>query len=195
MKPAWPPFSRTRLEHVVLGHRIDAQYAFFDRLAFDDKETFRHFGFARTPEEEQAARQKAVELLKNSPYKDQLAAARLFIQALESRSWKFPTSSARIWVTASLQTGRSLRARPQRQPPEASVQHPLIVALPIGGRIKVDPWSDELQMIKSQPVGSVAEREKMPFEITPLLPYLTREGEPGSRSQTAGALSQAPQEQ
>ena len=76
------------------------------------------------------------------------------------------------------------------------MQHPLIVALPIGGRIKVDPWSDALQMIKSQPVGSVAEREKMPFEITPLLPYLTREGETGSiRSQTAGALSQAPQEQ
>ena len=37
------------LAHVVLGHRIDGQYAFFDRLLFDEKDTFRHFGFARTP--------------------------------------------------------------------------------------------------------------------------------------------------
>ena len=184
------------LEHVALGHRIDAQYAFFDRLVFDDKETFRHFGFSRTPEEEQAARQKAVELLKNSPYKDQLAAAQLFIRALESRSLEIPNLiSPHLGDRVVTDWPVSSSAAPT-QPPEASVQHPLIVALPIGGRIKVDPWSDELQMIKSQPVGSVAEREKMPFEITPLLPYLTREGETGSiRSQTAGALSQAPQEQ
>src|SRR6202166_4554758 len=38
------------LGHVVLGHRIDGQYAFFNELRFDDKETFRHFDFARTPE-------------------------------------------------------------------------------------------------------------------------------------------------
>ena len=35
------------MAHVVLGHRIDGQYAFFDRLLFDEKDTFRHFGFAR----------------------------------------------------------------------------------------------------------------------------------------------------
>jgi hypothetical protein len=69
-----------------------------------------------------------------------------------------------------------------------------VVALPIGGRIKLDPWSDELQIIKSEPVGAVLEREKMPFEVTPFLPYLTRQGEGSSiRSQTAGAaVSQAP---
>ncbi len=58
-------------------------------------------------------------------------------------------------------------------------------------------------MIKSQPVGSVAEREKMPFEITPLLPYLTREGEPGSKKPNGGrpvassarAVSEAPTRQ
>src|SRR4029077_2385279 len=78
------------LESVILGHRIDAQYAFFDRLLFDDKETFRHFGFSRTPEEEQAAHQKAIELLRNSPYKDQLATAQMFLRALQSRSQEIP---------------------------------------------------------------------------------------------------------
>ena len=71
--------------HVVLGHRIDTQFAFFDRMLFDEKDTFRHFGFARTPAEEQAANDKGAELLKNSPYKDQLATASLFMQALQSR--------------------------------------------------------------------------------------------------------------
>src|SRR5262249_26521957 len=58
------------LGHAMLGHRIDSQFAFFSRVRFDDKDTFKHFDFARTPEEEEAARQKGIELLKNSPYKD-----------------------------------------------------------------------------------------------------------------------------
>ena len=78
------------LAHVVLGHRIDGQYAFFDRLLFDEKDTFRHFGFARTAAEEEAANAKANELLKNSPYKDQLATAKLFLDALENRQKDIP---------------------------------------------------------------------------------------------------------
>ena len=78
------------MAHVVLGHRIDTQFAFFDRMLFDEKDTFRHFGFARTPAEEQAADQKGAELLKNSPYKDQLGTAQLFLQALEDRGKQIP---------------------------------------------------------------------------------------------------------
>ncbi|HEY2168732.1 MAG TPA: M48 family metalloprotease, partial [Candidatus Angelobacter sp.] len=78
------------LSHVVLGHRIDGQYAFFDRLLFDEKDTFRHFGFARTQAEEDAANAKANELLQNSPYKDQLATAKLFMNALETRQKDIP---------------------------------------------------------------------------------------------------------
>src|SRR5258708_13795336 len=32
------------LAHVVLAHRMDSQYAFFDQLLVDDKDSFRHFG-------------------------------------------------------------------------------------------------------------------------------------------------------
>src|SRR5262249_26274934 len=71
--------------HVVLGHRIDTQYAFFDRMLFDEKDTFQHFGFARTPAEEDAANVKGAELLKSSPYKDSLGTAQLFLQALQQR--------------------------------------------------------------------------------------------------------------
>jgi len=185
----------TELEHVVLGHRIDAQYAFFDRLSFDDKETFRHFGFSRTPEEEQAAHQKAIDLLRNSPYKDQLATAQMFIRALQSRSQEIPNLiSSRLGDRVLTDWTVSSGTAPV-QTPDAKAQRTLIVALPLGGRIKLDPWSDELQMMRTQPVGSVVEREKMPFEVTPFLPYLTRQGEIRPiRSQTAGAISQAPRE-
>ena len=67
----------------------------------------------------------------------------------------------------------------------------MIAALPIGGRVKLDVWSDRLDLIKSKPVGTVAEREKMPFEVTPFMPYLTRYGssdtlKPTNASSTEG---------
>ena len=80
----------TEMGHVVLGHRIDPQFAFFDRTLFDERDTFHHFGFARTPAEEQAANDKAAELLKNSPYKGQLATSQLFLQAFQNRAKEIP---------------------------------------------------------------------------------------------------------
>src|SRR6266403_2422368 len=78
------------LGHVVLGHRMDSNYAFFDQLLVDEKDSFRHFGFARTPDEEKAANDKAVQLIANSPYKNQLSNAGLFLQALQSRQKQIP---------------------------------------------------------------------------------------------------------
>src|SRR5713101_8558076 len=78
------------LGHVVLGHRMDSSFAFFDQLLIEDKDTFRHFGFARTPEEEQAAGAKALQLLTNSPFKGQLANAALFLDALRTRQKEIP---------------------------------------------------------------------------------------------------------
>jgi len=49
-----------------------------------------------------------------------------------------------------------------------------IAALPIGARVKLDPWSDRVDLIKAKPVHLLSTREKMPFEITPFMPYLVR---------------------
>ena len=160
------------LGHVVLGHRLDSSYAFFDQLLIDDKETFRHFGFARTPDEERAANTKAMQILTNSPYKNQLGNAGLFLAALTTREKEIPNLISphlgdRVPVIGDL---RSSMPADQKQNPQA------IVALPIGGRVKLDSWNDKLDLIKSKPVGTVAEREKMPFEVTPFMPYLMRYG-------------------
>jgi hypothetical protein len=159
------------LGHVVLGHRMDPSFGFFDNLLVEDKETFRHFGFARTPEEEKAASAKAMQILKNSPYKDQLGNAGLFLTALEERQKQIPNLISghlgnRVPVIADLKTTTST--------PDQKPNQQMIVALPIGGRVKLDPWSDKLELIKSKPAGTVAEREKMPFEVTPFMPYLMR---------------------
>jgi len=177
------------LGHVVLAHRIDTQYAFFDRMLFDEKDTFRHFGFRRTPDEEQAAAQKGAELLQNSPYKDQLATAKLFIQTLEDRAKDVPNLISphlgdRIPNNWSVPTAMNGARNPNTQalskadspkPTGAAAVNNVLAALPLGGRIKMDPWNDELTMLKAKPVSIVAEREKMPFEITPFVIYLTRD--------------------
>jgi hypothetical protein len=158
------------LGHVVLGHRMDSQFAFFDQLLVDDKDSFRHFGFARTPDEEVAANDKAVQILANSPYKNQLSNAGLFLQALQTRQKEIPNL-----ISAHL--GNRVPNIPNlgsNTPVDPKQNTQKIAALPIGGRVKMDPWNDKLEMIKNKPMGAVAEREKMPFEVTPFMPYLTR---------------------
>jgi hypothetical protein len=175
------------LAHVVLGHRIDGQYAFFDRLLFDEKDTFRHFGFARTQAEDETANAKAAELLQNSPYKDQLATAKLFMNALEARQKDIPNLiSPHLGDRVPASVTMSATAVPPAPQPSADpnaktkpAESP-VVALPLGGRVKMDPWSDKLEMLRSKPVGQVAERERMPFEVTPFMLYLTREVNTGS---------------
>ena len=175
------------LSHVVLGHRVGLQYAFFDQLLVDDKDTFRHFGFARTPDEEAAANRKAIQILNNSPYKNQLGNAGLFLQALDSRQKEIP----------NLISGHLGNRVPQindlkSTTPVDPKQNPQkIAALPLGGRVKIDPWNDKLELIKSKPVGTVAEREKMPFEVTPFMPYLMRYGTENAKP--VAASTTAPQ--
>jgi Peptidase family M48 len=176
------------LSHVVLGHRLDSQYAFFDQLLVDDKDTFRHFGFARTPDEEAAANAKAIQILNNSPYKNQLGNAGLFLQALATRQKEIP----------NLISGHLGNRVPQIEdlkstaPVDPKQNSQKIAALPLGGRVKIDPWNDHLELIKSKPVGTVAEREKMPFEVTPFMPYLTRYGSEAAKP--VAASTAAPQD-
>src|SRR2546422_1218522 len=170
------------LSHAVLGHRLDSQYAFFDRLLVDDKETFRHFGFARTPEEEKAANAKGIEILNNSPYKAQLGNAALFLQMLDKRAKEIPNLiSPHLGNRVPELTDVKAVQAPDAKNPQK------IAALPLGGRVKLDPWNDRLELIKAKPIGAVAEREKMPFEVTPFMPYLIRYGSEAAKPTSAVA--------
>jgi hypothetical protein len=174
------------LGHVVLGHRMDSHYAFFDRLLVEDRNTFRHFYIARTPAEEQAASAKGFQFLNNSPYGNQLGNAGLFLAALQSRQKEVPNL-----ISAHLGDLVRMIADLKTAAPADAKQNPqMLAALPIGGRLKLDPWFDKLDLIKSKPIGTIAEHEKMQFGVTPFMPYLTRFGTEAAKPIAISAAEQ-----
>ena len=163
------------LSHIALGHRIDTKFAFNDRFFFPDENTFQRMDFGRNPAEEAAADAKAMELLANSPYKDKLANAGLFLKALQTRAPEL-TNLIRPHLGNRMEAGKNIRmAALLGTAPELEMKRiDQIAALPLGGRVKLDPWSNRLEMMKSKPVVLLSPQEKMPFEVTPFFPYLTR---------------------
>jgi Peptidase family M48 len=165
------------LAHIVLGHHLDTKLAFSDRMFFPDERTFERMDFARDRGEEEAADKKAVELLNNSPYKDKLSNAGLFLKAVQARAPQLK-NLIRAHLGDSLLNGEATKmsslmtASPQFDPKKADQ----VAALPLGGRVKVDPWNNQLELIKTKPVAITTAAEKMPFEVTPFFPFLTRLG-------------------
>lgn len=165
------------LAHIVLGHHLNTKLAFNDRMFFPDERTFERMDFARDRSEEEAADKKAIELLNNSPYKDKLATAGLFLKAVQARAPALK-NLIRGHLGDSLLNGDATRmsslmtASPQFDPKKADQ----VAALPLGGRVKVDPWNNQLELIKTKPVAITTAAEKMPFEVTPFFPFLTRLG-------------------
>jgi len=180
------------LGHVTLGHAIDTRWAFSDRMIFSDDEAFNRLDFRRTPAEEQAADQKAVELLQKSPYAGKLNEGGLFLRALSSRSKELPNLvSAHLGNRLALGNQVVRLQTVEQTAPALNLSQPdQIAALPLGARLKVDPWSDRVDMMKSKPTAATSAREKMPFEVTPFMPFLTRKpsnAAPASGGTTAQA--------
>ena len=171
------------LSHIVLDHKLDTKLAFNDRMFFPDEDSFQRMDFKRRPSEEEAADAKALELLRNSPYKDKLGSAGLFLKSLQEHAPDLPNlirphlGNAFAWDKGKDVRMAALLASAPALEPNRTDQ---IAALPLGGRIKLDPWSDQVELEKAKPVALASAREKMPFEITPFFPYLTRLSAPGN---------------
>ncbi|MGD0163090.1 MAG: M48 family metalloprotease [Candidatus Sulfotelmatobacter sp.] len=166
------------LAHIVLGHNLGSKYAFNDRMLFSDDSTYNNLGFKHIPEEEVAADKKAVELLKNSPYAQKLDNVGLFLKALQSRA---PQLNALLTTHLgnSLEengTITRLSALGTQGPALDNNKLDQVAALPLGGRIKINPWDDKAEMVKTTPVAITSARDKMPFEVTPFYPRLARYG-------------------
>ena len=175
------------LAHIVLGHNLGSKYAFNDRMLFSDDSTYSNLGFKHIPEEETAADKKAVELLKNSPYAQKLDSVGLFLKALQARA---PQLNALLTTHLGnpLAEGAAvtrLSALSTQGPALDNNKLDQVAALPLGGRIKINPWDDRAEMVKTAPVAITSARDKMPFEVTPFYPRLARFG-------TQTTLSAAP---
>ena len=183
------------LAHIVLGHNMGGKYAFSDRMLFSDESSYQNLGFRHVPEEETAADEKAIELLNNSPYAQKLNTPGLFLREVAARG---PGLSALL--TPHLGTGFTnskgamnrmvalMNSAPALDPNKLDQ----IAALPLGGRVKLNAWDDHLELIKTMPMAITSARHKMPLEVTPFFPRLTRSGAVVNPTATANAANPTP---
>jgi hypothetical protein len=148
-----------------------------DRWGFNDEtivptvEAMRHFSFNESQADLEEANKRAVVFLKNSIYKDKLQSAGLFMKQLDESSKSLTALiSPRLGHSVPLGISPIQSSAPKIQPTKLDQ----IAALPLGARLKLDPYSDRIELLKAKPVALLSAREKMPFEVTPFMPYLTR---------------------
>jgi hypothetical protein len=164
------------LAHIVLGHNLGSQYAFNDRMLFSDESTFANLGFKHIPEEETAADKKAIEMLKSSPYGQKLESAGLFVKILQLRAPQLNSLLRAHLGNSVAENGTVNRMSALATSAPALDWNKLdqIAALPLGGRVKLNAWDDKVEIVKAQPVAITSARDKMPFEVTPFFPRLSR---------------------
>jgi hypothetical protein len=133
-------------------------------------DTMKRMSFRNTQGDEEIAAKKAVELLKNSPYKDQLGTAGLFLKQVAAEQKQLPSLISANLGNRVFMASQLVQAAPALQPMKVDQ----IAALPLGSRIVLDSWDDTVDLVKTKPVQLLSAREKMPFEVTPFMPYLTR---------------------
>jgi len=182
------------LAHIILGHNLTSKFAFSDRMLFSDESTYKNLGFRHAPEEEAAADQKALDLLKNSPYAQKLNTPGLFLREVAARG-----PALQALMTPHLGTSLTdhkgsvdhLIALMNSAPALEPTKLDQVAALPLGGRVKLNAWDDRVELIKMAPVTMTTAREKMPLEVTPFFPRLTRSGA-SVKATTANAASPDP---
>jgi hypothetical protein len=168
------------LGHIALGHRIDTRYGFSDRMIFPDERVFKQIGLTQNDEDEHAADLKGLELLQKSPYRDKLNTAGLFLRALDNRkhdvTWLISPHFGNRFTRSNLIHVTAVDSAPQLETRNVAQ----LPALPLGSRIKLDPWDDQVEMQKGKQVALVSARDKMSFEVTPMFPNLVRYNTPAS---------------
>jgi hypothetical protein len=183
----------SELAHIALGHRTDTHFAFFDQTMLTEGELLGRLRLARPEAQVQAAGEKAIEILTKSPYGPKLANAGLFLKALAERAPQLP-SLIRANLGDQLASGSTLTSMQEladKAPALDQDKLEQIAALPLGSRIRLDPWNDEISLLQGKSVALLSARDKLPFEVTPFLIFLTRAGSP-ARDQNPAAGSGVP---
>ena len=162
------------LSHSVLGHQlIDTKFAFADRLMIPDQDLLKVLRFKHSAAEETAANAKLIALLNNSPYKDRLSDAGLFLRAVLASAKALPNLiQQHLGDYVVDDGGQSLAPLMLQSPALAPEKVDQIAALPLGARLIVDPWSDRLELLRGPAVPLASAREKVPLAVTPLMPYI-----------------------
>ncbi|MGD0222825.1 MAG: M48 family metalloprotease [Terriglobia bacterium] len=163
------------LAHITLPHKLNTQYARANGMDVPDEKLLASMDLARDQKDEAAADAKGMDYLKNSPYKDNLGQAGLFLQAAADAAQHSPhlfgphvgnglTEGSRKQIRmAALTTGA-----PALSPKNVDQ----ISALPLGSRVQVNAWDGSIAFTDRKAVPLVAPSEKMSFQVNPIIPHL-----------------------
>jgi hypothetical protein len=176
------------LGHILLAHDIDSRLGFSDSMLFPDDQVLSRLVLKRDAQDEAEADKKAFALLQDSPYKEKLASAGLFLQQIQASRESLPNLlGARIGSSLADNGSRLpelVAASPKLDP--ANTQQ--VAALPLGARIELDPWTSKVMLTKAKGDQVLNAHDKMPLQLTPFHPYLTNRFQNGG---TAAAASPA----
>ncbi|MBX9603841.1 MAG: M48 family metalloprotease [Bryobacteraceae bacterium] len=163
------------LAHIALGHPTPTAFAFHNRMMVSDAELMTELRMARSAPELAAASARAAAILEKSPY-PKTGSAGLFLRALASRR-------ASLVRLLSSNLGNQLAGAETRYADLVEQASKLeegkldqIAALPLGSRVRVNPWTNETWLAEAKPLSFVNAREKMPFEVAPFPPALAEAG-------------------
>jgi hypothetical protein len=175
------------LAHAALGHELDSSFAFNDRMVVPSLQQLPLFDFKHSPEQEREAEELGLKILANSPYKDDLAEAGLFLKALARYGRKIPNlTKANLGESLVTDNRVSFMSPIADAAPALELDNPQqIAALPLGSRVKLDPWAGQLKFVKARPPRIYSAKDKLALEVTPFSPYLVRLKPPGTSTATA----------
>jgi len=164
------------LAHAVLGHDLDSSFAFNDRMVVPNLQQLPLFDFKHSVEQESAADALGMEILANSPYKGNLAEAGLFLKALAKFGRKVPNLiKANLGESLVTDNRIAFMSAVADAAPALELENPQqITALPLGSRVKLDPWAGQLRFVKARPPRIYSAKDKLALEVTPFSPFLVR---------------------
>jgi hypothetical protein len=178
-----------QVAHILLGHRIDTKYAFSDRLMFPAESAFQKLPMHHTDADNVEAAKKAIELLGAKELADGQQYFGLYLQQLAAREKGLKALTepqigdsllkpdGTFWLQAMVSKGPKLNDKDVKQQ----------AAMPLGAFLKFDPWSDQVIQLHTTFEPLLSQREKMPFEVTPVYLKLAYWQAPAAPAPTTAA--------
>jgi hypothetical protein len=167
------------LGHILSGHTLADRWAVRDWSVVLVEDHFDHFDFPIDTPVEDAANAKTIQLLKDSPYKDKLGNSVQFLQMLSTQAQSLPNlisphliSQVPV-VNQLLAVASSTTANKEQS----------ISALPMGSRIEMNPWTGQVDLLKSKSGPLISSRKRQPLLINPSIPHLILQATEGPEQQ------------
>jgi len=156
------------LSQMIVSSAYNEHIRISDKMLVADRTTFERLQKVSPRYKASEVQSKTLELLRNSPYQSQLANAVLFLRVVQQRAPQLKNLiSPRVVMANNAMTPDMLAAVPTDD------HQDWLAALPIGARVKVDPWTDRTETNKDD-AALAAGRGKMLLEVGFTAPTLQR---------------------